>query len=285
MDAKQLQALKERASNESERASIVAEGLIPALAKILNEVDEQAILALEVIFYLTLEPSLRSRIVAESSIVPSVKKMMARGRLKQRKVALATYKNLQGAVSSAREDIASPLGEVNMNKSVSSIFGKSKGDVVPEKKSVFGTPAARSSVLGTQSFTQTKTPTTITMFVEGMGTAQKRSQVEACLLKKEGIISFYSDIGEEKVVIRTTCQFNEIQSHVWNETKMRGTASKGDYGDFSQPGYLDEKVEGANGGWLNGFSSLLQIIAVKDGNDQTKTAPAQQKNGTWSSWW
>lgn len=110
-----------------------------------------------------------------------------------------------------------------------------------------------------------------------MATAAQRSRVEACLLKKEGVISFYSDIAEEKVVIRTTCTFPEIQTHIWNETKMRGTAAQGgnssnihirlsltlDYSNFSQPGYLDDKTNGQQGGWLNGFSSLLQIIAVK----------------------
>lgn len=44
---------------------------------------------------------------------------------------------------------------------------------------------------------------------------------------------------------------------------MRGTTAKGDYSNFSQPGYLDEKNAGQQGGWLNGISSLLQIIAVK----------------------
>ena len=134
----------------------------------------------------------------------------------------------------------------------------------------------------TPTFTQT-TPSTITIFVEGMSTPGSRTQVETCLLKKEGVISFYSDIADEKVVLRTTCTFEDVQSHIWNETQMRGSAAKGDYASFSQPGYLDEKSANQNGGWLNGISSLLQIIAVKDGKDGKPVQ--QQKSGSWSSWW
>lgn len=97
----------------------------------------------------------------------AVKKMMARGRLKQRKVALATYKNLQGTVSSAREDIASPLGEVNVNRNV---FGRSDEASVA-KKSVFGRAAFGESsaptggVMGGAAPVASQTPSTVTVII------------------------------------------------------------------------------------------------------------------------
>lgn len=49
------------------------------------------------------------------------------------------------------------------------------------------------------SATVTGTATTVNLFVEGMHSVEARTHVEQALLKKEGVISFFSDIADEKV--------------------------------------------------------------------------------------
>ncbi len=98
MDAKLLEALKARVSDERERAVVVAEGHVTALAQCLVSDDDDAahvVDALEVLYYLSAEGALRPQLAAVDGLVHNVKKFMSRGRLKQKKLALMTYKNLQ----------------------------------------------------------------------------------------------------------------------------------------------------------------------------------------------
>lgn len=99
MDVKVLESLKARvASSERERHAVIAEGHLAALAQCLVTDDEEHALvcpALEVLFYLSTEGALRSQLGAIDGLVANVKKFMARGRLKQKKLAVMTHKNLQ----------------------------------------------------------------------------------------------------------------------------------------------------------------------------------------------
>jgi len=144
---------------------------------------------------------------------------------------------------------------------------------------------------------------TVNLYVEGMHSIEARTQVEQALLKKEGVISFFSDIADEKIVIRTTLSVEDLYAYVWETCRMRASTVKGDYSGFKPSGYLDDSSN-AKGGWLWGISSLLQIIAVKnDGSNvpaptpvkptpaKSKTAPAAATSGGngekgWlGSWW
>jgi len=98
MDAKLLDSLKERSAKEAERKAIIEEGHLPALAELLVTEDEDNALvlpALEVLFYLSTEGALRPKIASVDGLLQNVQKFISRGRLKQKKVALMTYKNLQ----------------------------------------------------------------------------------------------------------------------------------------------------------------------------------------------
>jgi len=98
MDPKLLEALKARVNDEKDRFVIVEEGHLEALASCLvtDEEDNALVVdALEILFFLSTEGSLRPKIAAVDGLVNNVKKFMSRGRLKQKKLAIMTYKNLQ----------------------------------------------------------------------------------------------------------------------------------------------------------------------------------------------
>lgn len=96
MDSLLLDSLLQRASLDTERDRIVAEGHLHDLAAILCQESEgeQTLPALEVVFYLSLNAPLRPLLVAYPGLLDHVKKLQSRGRLKQKKVALATAQNL-----------------------------------------------------------------------------------------------------------------------------------------------------------------------------------------------
>jgi len=115
--------------------------------------------------------------------------------------------------------------------------------------------------------------TTVNLFVEGMHSVEARTQVEQALLRKEGVISFFSDIADQKIVIRTTLSVEELYAYIWDTCRMRASTIKGDYSGFKPNGYLDDSGGANKGGWLWGISSLLQIIAVKNDGKQCRCAP------------
>lgn len=95
MDPLLLTTLLQRAAVESEREKIVLEGHVNRLAYVLVEEEGELTLpALEVLFYLTLDASLRPHLVAQEGLLENVKKLQSRGRLKQKRVAIATVQNL-----------------------------------------------------------------------------------------------------------------------------------------------------------------------------------------------
>jgi hypothetical protein len=98
MDEKLLESLKTRSSVGSERLAILNEGHLQEVAIILStdiEEDTRVLPALELLLLLSNDGNLRSRIAAHEGLVNNVKKFMSRGRLKQKKVAVMAFKNLQ----------------------------------------------------------------------------------------------------------------------------------------------------------------------------------------------
>jgi hypothetical protein len=260
--------------------------------------------------------------------VNNVKKFMSRGRLKQKKLAIMTYKNLQLAAPAAREDVASPLTEITNNggedfslaslvtpikqRETENAHHQSLNPLAPISQNAEVTPASPNMLFSKKATTMSKssrpgvsagarirptahhnnTATTVTgsastvnLYVEGMHSIEARTQVEHALLKKEGVISFFSDIANEKIVIRTTLSVEDLYAYVWETCRMRASTVKGDYSGFKPSGYLDDSAN-AKGGWLWGISSLLQIIAVKnDGSNipaptPVKPTPAKGKAAT-----
>lgn len=325
-----LETLKARAADEKERAALVAEGYVPLLHAALcgdDETDERVLGALEVVFFLALEAPLRPRLVAQAGLVDAVKRLMSRGRLKQKKVALATYKNLQarpavapvtvapcprsplrpllpphppcldhsltaqGVASAAREDTASPMADASNRPADRASPAKAP---VPEPSTPFLVTKkplkARATRIGAPApgAAPSAAAVTVSLFVEDVQRGDVRASVENALLKRDGVISFFTDLAEEKVVIRTTCDVEALQQHLWDTCRIRATATKGDYSSFHPSGYLDDKPQ--HKGWLSGFSSILQIIAVKD-DENEPAAPAPVKAGRgqqarWlGSWW
>lgn len=333
MEAKVLETLKARATDEKERAALVAEGYVPLLYMALcgdDEADERVLGALEVVFFLSLEAPLRPRLVAQAGMVDAVKRLMSRGRLKQKKVALATYKNLQarpllpgpfecnrgpvgrpscfpphshaqGVSSAAREDTASPMADASNRPADRATPVKAAHEAMADPNTPFlvtkkplkgratriGADQAR-PVASQAPASSAQTAVTVSLFVEDVQRSEVRTSVENALLRRDGVISFFTDMAEEKVVIRTMCAVEALQQHIWDACKIRATATKGDYSTFNPSGYLDDKPQ--QKGWLSGFSSILQIIAVKD-DENEPAAPAPVKSGRgqqarWlGSWW
>jgi len=318
MDLSQLDELLKRANVGAERPSIISEGHLVKLAVILAREDENELqlLALEIVFRLTLESALRPHIAAVDGLLASIKSLQSRGRLKQKRVAINTAQNLQGVTPFGRPDAFSPLSEIA--QPVSAPTGREAIDADEETEESndenppAGTPMSPllvgkrggrgARVVGRSGFPESKArppsasaaaAVTMALFVENLHNADVRQRLENCLLKKEGVLSILTDLQEEKVTVRTTLTIEALQAQIWEHCHARATLSKGDYSTFKATGYLDEQ-KGQSGGWLSGLSNLLQIIAVKpDQPAPAKAAPQKAatgggggKQGGWlGSWW
>jgi len=118
---------------------------------------------------------------------------------------------------------------------------------------------------------------TINLFVENMNESIL-SEIESCLLKTKGVISFFSDVDDGKVIVRLTSEnlTDDVIASIYETTKHRTSLIKGDYDSSGFPLYITESLQKQNEGGF--FSSIYQLVSV---SDQSK-----EKRGGWlGGWW
>jgi len=188
-------------------------------------------------------------------------------------VAMATFKNIQPFVADEDSSLSPSrvgLSEItNLENSATGIDSMLKPLQPRGKAFVTRGSACSTPTKGTDS------ATSFSLFVENLNTPEAQRKIESCLLQTPGVISFFCDAAEEKVVIRTTASRDHLIESIFKSTNHRASLVKGQYSDFRPGGYLDNYVPEQNEGW---GSYLWQIISI--GQKTSKNISHQQQHET-----
>jgi len=276
MSAKSLVTkLRMLAQDPVNRPYIVKDqGCLPGLVIFLEDQDQDVVfLALEVIYFLSLEINNREMLAKEPGLLKSVRKLMATGRLKQKKVGIAAYTNLQSYAAKIDDSsVNTPsqyqsdssnkqersTDQVLINKSSkqqqtqqqSQSQPQSQPQPLPQQQSQQQSQSqsqsqqrrpAFSALFGDNIRNTIGSALTYTIFITGLKDDGNKKILSDCLLNVKGVISFTIDLSEQKVVVRTSLSVDTIIQQIFSSTGMRGTTTK-----EIQPPYIKEQNHNIN---------------------------------------
>jgi len=282
------------AYDESARGRMVESGIIPKLVTYLSD-DTHCMNSLEILFLLSLHvPNQKSMANAEG-LATSIKKLMARGRLKQKKVAMATWKNIQPFLAENEQQTPQSLSDLT-NQQAGTGLEAILNDAQPRFKG--GIPrkgnnssSAKSDSSSSSSSFPASQASSFSLFVENMNNSVAQKKIESCLLHTPGVVSFLCDSMEEKVVIRATSSREQIIQTIYKSTQHRASLVKGQYNDFKPGGYLDNMESNGGGNGEDGWGTYLWQIIAKTPKQENKHRPQpqpqtpQQGQDRWFGWW
>jgi len=213
--------------------------------------------ALEIIGELVEDEDSCLKISLNESILGDIDKMRTLGNLQQKQLAGQIYEKLKDAYLLAQA------------------FGKETngiGSITSTPPKTYQPTARTTGVVIARSINKKPEAATVNLFVEDMN-EKLLTEIEATLLKTKGVISFFSDVGEQKLVVRLNSSSitAEVIENIYEHTKVRTSVIKGDFDCTGLPQYLAEKKGDS---WWN---SNNNIIAV----DQ----PKEKQKGWFSGWW
>eukprot|EP01127_Copromyxa_protea_P014871 TRINITY_DN4206_c0_g1_i1.p1 TRINITY_DN4206_c0_g1~~TRINITY_DN4206_c0_g1_i1.p1 ORF type:complete len:291 (+),score=57.58 TRINITY_DN4206_c0_g1_i1:39-911(+) len=254
-----LSELKALAENETKRGELT--DYLTQLNSLLD--SSHALQSLEVLFLMALDGSNLPKMAAEEGLLEKLDTMKTLGQLKQKRLASSTYDKLKPYVANkaALTDTTNVTGNVGLSvaKTSTPSFGR------------------RDENAATTANVATKTAITITLYVEHMENDDNMQVIESCLLRTKGVVSFFSDVSDQRLVVRSTVTAEELVKLIYQDTHHRASTIKGSY-DAAGPQYIRPKSdqEGENG-W---FSSLKQIITPN-----SIPASSAQGQGWFGTWW
>jgi hypothetical protein len=286
--------LRTLAADPANRAYIVKgdQGCLPGLVVFLEEQDQDVVLlALEVIYFLSLETANRELMAREPGLLKMLRKLASNGKLKQKKLAIAAYTNLQAYTDkiASEEDNAVSAGE--NQQQISSPSSLSDG-TTPRDCCAATNTCSRPTSKGGVNCIDTARPTlasahTYTLFIAELKDEKTKKIISDCLLSIKGVISFIIDLIEQKVVVRSVISIEAIVQAIFANTGMR--ASTKDRSKFhstdclqednkeNYPDYLPEvkrntgqQQNSNNRGWFG----LGAIISLSDAKKEQKQKEA-----------
>jgi hypothetical protein len=207
------------------------------------------------VYFLSLNVDNRPIMAQETALLKALKQFMITGTLKQKKVAIAAYTNLQAYANSLPTGSSEPVEKENTSNL--------------EESSSTGKPAAASGAPKATSISEGNTINTYTIFVAGLTSDTAKRETEQALLKIKGVISIYCDTVEYKAVIRATIPAKDIIDKLAADGKTASLRKKDVISEDAanaaadDSGYLDEvdpnssQPQGQNGSSWFGFGSLV----------------------------
>jgi len=287
MSAKEIVAkLRAMAADPSHRTQLVKEpGTIPTLISSLSESDTDiSFTALEVVYFLSLNVDNRPIMAQETLLLKALKQFMMTGTLKQKKVAIAAYTNLQAYANSLPTGAPEPAEKENTDNA------EATSSSAPSKQAT-GTAAAPRA---TSLLSEGTTINTYTVFVSGLNTDSAKRELEQALLKVRGVISIYCDTVEYKAVIRATIPVQDIIDRLHIDGKTASLRKKDVVSDDAaakggaDDGYLDEvdssssPAHGAQGSSWFGFGSLVTFGSeTPEDRKERLERERKQNQGSW----
>lgn len=215
----------------------------------------------------------------EAPLLKALKQFMMTGTLKQKKVAIAAYTNLQAYANSLPTSIDSTDKENagNQQEETSSSANKAAG-------------ANAAAPRATTLMNEGATIYTYTVFVSGLTSDQAKREVEQALLKIKGVISIYCDIVEYKAVIRATIPVQDIIDRLHIDGKTASLRKKDIIPEDAageESGYLDESdttsptaAPGQGSSWF-GFGSLVTFGSETPEDRKARLERERKEQGSW----
>jgi len=259
MSAKEIVAkLRAMAADPSHRTNLVKEpSTIPTLILSLSDTDTDiSFTALEVVYFLSLNVDNRPIMAQEAPLLKALKQFMMTGTLKQKKVAIAAYTNLQAYANVLPTSVGESTEKENTSnqEEASSAPGKS----------------AAAAPKATAALNEGSTINTYTVFVSGLTSENAKREIEQALLKVKGVISIYCDVVEYKAVVRATIPVQDVIDRLALDGKTASLRKKDIIPEDAanatngDDGYLDEvdpsssAQQQGQGSWF-GFGSLCHL--------------------------
>lgn len=208
----------------------------------------------------------------------ALKQFMMSGTLKQKKVAIAAYTNLQAWANA-------------LPTSVESTEKENVGNQQEETSSSATKTGANAAPRATTLLSEGATINTYSVFVSGLNSDQSKREVEQALLKIKGVISIYCDIVEYKAVIRATIPVQDIIDRLHIDGKTASLRKK-DIVPEDAPGedggYLDEAdtsataaaTPGQGSSWF-GFGSLVTFGSETPEDRKARLERERKEQGSW----
>lgn len=225
--------LRGMAADPSHRCALLNDkNCLPSVIQFLsNEDNEIHFTALEIVYLLTLHIENRQMMATEMTLMKLLKKFMMNGSLKEKKVAIASYTNLQNYTTD----------EMVVNST------EEPGTVEPKSRT--------NTVTGLTE----KAINTYTIYVAGLNDDSSKKELESLLLNVKGIISIFCDLYEQKTVIRATITNTEIVEILCDAGKKASLRRKDLVSEDS--GYFEEtadQLSTSKTSWF-GMSSLTRF--------------------------
>lgn len=151
-----------------------------------------------------------------------------------------------------------PLGDKKQSNSRQSKIVGRPGAV--DSKAKTATSSSTSSVSESKSERPSSSQSfTVNLFVENMD-EKILTEIEGCLLKCKGVVSFFSDVDDGKIVVRLSSEniTDDVIANIYDNTKHRTSVIKGDYDSSGFPLYISENSHKKSEGGF--FSSLYQVL-------------------------
>lgn len=205
---------------------------------------------------LSLHVDNRYEMAQVTDLLITLKKFMISGKLKEKKVAIAAYTNLQAYASTLPGSYQStPL------KSDDSTESEKTND-----ESTISLPSINSSKARSLMFSE-KSTHAYTIFIAGLKDNSSKKDVENILLGIKGVISIFCDLIEQKAVIRATIPSETIISALKQNGKNASLKRRDVISDDS--GYLEEDSSDTSSkkSWF-GFGSVTKYGS---NNDKSKS--------------
>lgn len=275
--------LKTLAADPANRTYIVKDqGCLPGLVVFMDDQDQDVVLlALEVVYFLSLETTNREVMAQQPGLLKGVRKLMATGKLKQKKVAIAAYTNLQAYADKSEESYSAPStpNAVSVTPTPAAAAPQTPTSALGDRKirpgGIFFSDSVRTSISQAQ---------TCTVYVTGLKDEKAKKIIGDCLLTVKGVISFIIDTNEQKIVIRTVASPDVICQAVFSNTGMRASVGKEeeeeeeDDKENQRPNYLPEATQAGSSNGRGWFGLRGAIVTMNDAKKEQK-----QESGGWFS--
>lgn len=273
-DLQMLTAWKNDCKDQDGCQQIISSRLEDLVVALKNPELRQA--ALEVLTLITAEPSNRQTIAAHPNLMDSVEKLRM-GSLSQKKLADEVHERLLDAYLMGQAmDITNTID--NMVPIGEKKTPHARQAKVMARPATVDSKAKKDEKAAEKEKEAQAKPLTVNLFVENMD-EKVLGEIENCLLKCKGIVSFFSDVDDGKVIVRLTSEnlVDDVIANIYENTKHRTSIIKGDYDSSGFPLYITENQQKKNEGGF--FSSLYQIVSVSDHPKE------KAKSGWLGSWW
>ncbi|KYR01514.1 hypothetical protein DLAC_01503 [Tieghemostelium lacteum] len=289
-----VQQLYNLSKDPNNREAIVRDqGCLPGLVMFLRDSnsDTQVIsMTLETLDLLSEHNNNKSTMAKEPGLVSQLQNILDsyHSTPEQLEISNKILSKIQPPSNINNENIntSNIASNANTNTAKSTTFSMLIGEKLPIKDKLISKPPVNTNNNNNNSSnnSSSKPIQTFIFHIKGMNTQAIKTQVEDCLLKTRGVISFMIDLHTYQATIRTSLTTDELKMTIRNNIGLSASlVVDGQEESESLPDYLPEPTKdqnsqkGAKGSW--GWGSIISFGF----QDQGQSKQSQNNRGGWGS--